>query len=124
MNSAAIRTREYYGNRMKFDELIERWEREAAGELEQEHLAVRLPLESAARLEALAEIYPLRTREQLVTELLNVALDQVVERLPYVKGDKVIAHDEEGDPIFEDVGHTPRYLEAVHRHMERLRGKE
>lgn len=109
---------------MRFDDLIERWEREAAGELEDERMAVRLPLETAAKLEALAEIYPLRTREQLVTELLTVALDQVVERLPYVKGDKVIARDEEGDPIFEDVGHTPRYLDAVHRHMERLRGSD
>ena len=108
---------------MKFDELIERWE-DAAGELEEEHLAVRLPLETAAKLEALAEIYPLRTREQLVTELLTVALDHVVERLPYVKGGKVIARDEEGDPIFEDVGHTPRYLEALRRHMKLLRGAD
>lgn len=107
---------------MKFDELIERWERDASGELEEERLAVRLPLETAAKLEALAEIYPLRTKEQLVTELLATALDQVVERLPYVKGERVIARDEEGDPVFEDIGHTPDYLEAVRRHMDRLRG--
>jgi hypothetical protein len=109
---------------MKVVELIEMWEREAAGDVTREEYAVRLPLEDAARLEALAEMFPRRTREQLVTELLSVALDQVVSGFPYVEGDRVISRDEEGDPIFEDVGHTPRFLDLVRKHMERLSGQD
>lgn len=105
-----------------FVELIEGWDRDASAELSADTLEVRLPLESAAKLEALAELFPLRTREQLVTELLGTALDEVVASFPYQQGDKVIARDEEGDPIYEDVGYTPRFLDAVHRHIERLRG--
>ena len=108
---------------MKVVELIEMWEREAAGDLTREQYAVRLPLEDAARLEALAEMFPRRTREQLITELLSVALDQVVSAFPYVEGDRVISRDEEGDPVFEDVGHTPRYLRLVRKYMERLAGQ-
>ena len=108
---------------MKVVELIEMWDREAAGDLTREQYAVRLPLEDAARLEALAEMFPRRTREQLITELLSVALDQVVSGFPYVEGDRVISRDEEGDPVFEDVGHTPRYLRLVRKYMERLAGR-
>lgn len=108
---------------MKVVELIEMWDREAAGDLTREQYAVRLPLEDAAKLEALAEMFPRRTREQLITELLSVALDQVVSGFPYVEGDRVISRDEEGDPVFEDVGHTPRYLRLVRKHMERLAGQ-
>ncbi|MEJ2530696.1 MAG: type 1 pili tip component [Halioglobus sp.] len=109
---------------MKVVELIEMWEREAAGDLTREEYAVRLPLEDAAKLEALAEMFPRRTREQLITELLSVALDQVVSGFPYVEGDRVISRDEEGDPVFEDVGHTPRFLGLVRKHMERLSGQD
>lgn len=106
---------------MKFTELIEAWEKEAAGELAEENYSVRLPLTDAAKLEALAEIYPGRSREQLIAELLSVALDEVVASFPYVQGDQVIATDEEGDPIYEDVGHTPQFLNLVHQHVERMR---
>ena len=108
---------------MKVVELIEMWDREAAGDLTREQYAVRLPLEDAARLEALAEMFPRRTREQLITELLSVALDQVVSGFPNVDGDRVISRDEEGDPVCEDVGHTPRYLRLVRKYMERLAGQ-
>ena len=43
---------------------------------------------------------------------------------PYVEGDRVISRDEEGDPVFEDVGHTPRFLGLVRKHMERLSGQD
>ena len=105
---------------MKLKDLIEAWDAEAAGALTRETYSVRLPLDSAAKIEALAELFPRRTKEQLITELLSVALDELVSSFPYVQGDRVISRDEEGDPLFEDVGHTPRYLELVSSHMNRL----
>lgn len=108
---------------MRITDLIETWEREAAGELAEETFQVHLPVEDAAKIEALAELYPRRSREQLIAELLSVALDQVVASFPYLPGDRVISRDEQGDPIYEDVGQTPRFLELVHTYAERLRKK-
>ncbi len=105
---------------MKLKDLIETWDAEAAGALTRETYSVHLPLDSAAKIEALAELFPRRTKEQLITELLSVALDELVSSFPYVQGDRVISRDEEGDPLFEDVGHTPRYLKLVSSHMNRL----
>lgn len=105
---------------MNVVELIKIWDREASGKLTDEEYPVRLTLEDAAKIEALAEMFPRRSREQLISELLSVALDEIVSRFPYVQGKYVITRDEEGDPIFEDVGYTPRYLSLVKKHVERL----
>jgi len=40
--------------------------------------------------------------------------------LPYVKGSTVVATDEEGDPLYEDVGPTPRFLALSRRHLQDL----
>jgi hypothetical protein len=109
---------------MVMQELIDAWQKESAVELSDQTYDLRLPLDTAAKLEALVELFPLRTREQFIAELLGVALDEVVSAFPYVQGEKVIARDEQGDPMFEDVGHTPRYLQLVSKHMELLAGDE
>lgn len=108
---------------MRFDELVAMWARDAAAGPAGERYRVCLPLQDAAKIEALVEMYPRRSAEQVIAELLHAALDEVVASFPYVQGERVIARDEEGDPIFEDVGETPRYLELVEKHVARLRGE-
>jgi hypothetical protein len=105
---------------MKVSALMNSWEKSAAGQLTQEEYRVRLPIEDAAKIAALAEMFPRRIREQLMTDLLSAALDDLVTSLPYIQGDKIIAWDEEGDPIFEDAGQTPLYLRLTRKHLSRL----
>jgi hypothetical protein len=106
---------------MQIGDLVGHWVHEATGALTEERYSIRLPVEDAAKIEALAEMFPRRTREQLITDLLSVALDELVSKLPYVQGERIIARDEEGDPIYEDVGLTPRYLELTREHASRLK---
>ncbi|RLQ21376.1 hypothetical protein DWB85_12665 [Seongchinamella sediminis] len=106
----------------RIDELIERWDRDASGELAPEQYRVCIPIEDAAKIEALAEMYPRRSREQIIADLLLAALDEVVARFPYVEGERVIARDEEGDPVFEDIGRTPQFLALVHKHVQEAGG--
>jgi hypothetical protein len=56
----------------------------------------------------------------LIGELLSAALDELQAAMPYVPGERVISEDEMGDPIFEDAGLTPRFMELTRRHMEKL----
>jgi len=109
---------------MEISDLVSQWLHDATGDLTTEHYSVRLQLEDAAKIEALAEMFPRRTKEQIITELLSVALDELVSHIPYVEGSKVISRDEMGDPIFEDVGLTPRYLELTQKHAELLKDKQ
>jgi len=71
----------------------------------------------------LQEMYPGRTREQILLDLLGAALDDLEEALPYTQGERIVAEDELGDPIYQDVGLTPRFLELTRRFRNELRGK-
>jgi hypothetical protein len=105
---------------VKFKPLLERWQKEATPERSAREYAIRLPLDDAARLEALAELFPGRRLEDLITDLLHAALDEIVAAMPYQPGPKVISHDEQGDPVYEDVGLTPRFEELTRRHRKAL----
>ena len=106
---------------MKVKDLVQLWENTARGQLTQSTYTIQLPIEDAAKLAALAEIYPKRSIETLITDLLNAALLEVEGSFPYVRGSNVIALDEQGDPLFEDVGLTPQFLALTRKHLYRLR---
>ena len=105
---------------MGFRELLDSWRENAAAARAPRVCEVRLPIDDAARLAALAEMFPGRAPEQLVTELLGVALQEVAAAMPYIAGQRVISTDEQGDPVYEDVGLTPRFIELARRHRQRL----
>ena len=81
---------------------------------------VHLPLHDAARIKAMATLFPDRTETQIITELLSAALDEMEESFPYVTGERVITEDEQGDPIYEDVGLTPRFYRLTQENVKGL----
>jgi len=105
---------------MKIRELVRQWENDATGRLTRSPYEVHLDLEAAARLAALAEMYPKRQPHELLGELIGAALEELEAGLPYVKGTHVVATDEQGDPLYEDVGPTPRFLELSKKHLHLL----
>jgi hypothetical protein len=109
---------------MKIRELTQEWERTAKGRVTRNAYQVKLTVEDAARLAALHDMYPRRCIEDLITDLLSSALEELEASLPYRKGDKVIALDEMGDPLYSDIGPTPRYLELSRKHLQDLVGSQ
>lgn len=105
---------------MKFNQLLDSWQQELPPAKTAEHYSIRLTLDNAARVAALAELYPGTPGEQIVSDLLAAALDELEASIPYVAGDRVIREDDHGDPIYEDAGMTPRFLEKVREHRKRL----
>lgn len=106
---------------MKIRELLDAWRDDASDPLTEEQFCVRLPVYDAARLAALSEIFPGRSVEQLLTDLLSASLDELEGNFPYRRGDRVVEHDELGDPIYEDVGLGPRFHELTRKHAARLK---
>ena len=105
---------------MSFKELLESWRETAAAPRTASTFAVHLPLDEAAQLAALAEMFPGRAPEQLITELLGAALRELAAAMPYVAGKRVISSDEQGDPLYEDVGPTPRFMALTRAHRRGL----
>ena len=100
---------------MKFKPLLDRWKKDAPLVLTAREYAVRLPLDDASRLQALTELFPGRTVEQIITDLLHAGLDEIAAAMPYEAGPTVISRDDQGDPVYEDVGLTPRFVELTRR---------
>lgn len=106
---------------MSFKKLLSKWQDGAATQLTDETVEVRLSADDAARLDALAEMFPQRTREQLIIELVSAGLAEIESSFPYVQGTDVVANDEFGDPIYKDVGPTPHYLDLMKKHADKYR---
>lgn len=105
---------------MKFKTLLDRWKKDAAPQLTAGEYSIRLPLDDAARLRALGALFPGRSAEELITDLLHASLDEVAAAMPYERGAKVISHDDQGDPLYEDVGMTPRFVELTREFKKTL----
>ena len=106
---------------MKISTLAKDWENNAKARLTQNKYALRLQLEDAARVAALAEMYPLRSETDIISELLSAALDELETHFPYIEGSKIVAEDEMGDPLYEDIGPTPRFVELSQKFMSALK---
>lgn len=109
---------------MKINDLAHSWGLISNSDASNEHISIQLSLDDSIRLSALAEMYPNRSKESIVHELLTAALDELETSFPYVKGQRIIAEDELGDPIYEDIGPTPEYLKLTKKHLLAMKNKD
>ena len=109
---------------MNVRELMSSWESTSHHNDGEEKYHIRIPRRDAARLEALASLYPGLDKNEVGVQLIEVALDEVEKQMPYKAGSKVVSVDEMGDPLYEDVGLTPRYLQLRHQFAQGLNNKK
>ncbi|MCW8885255.1 MAG: hypothetical protein OQK12_08355 [Motiliproteus sp.] len=99
--------------RSYISEMLDAWDHHVIEHRPKSHRKVALPKDDLARLEALAQVYQLPI-DDIIANLISSSLKEVEERIPYVAGPTVI-RIEEGEPIYEDCGHMPAYLQAKGR---------
>lgn len=104
----------------KIKSLVSTWQEQAGSPVTDCEYTVSLPVYAAAKIEALVKMFPGKTKDQIITELLSAALDELEEAFPYVKGNKVIAQDELGDPVYEDAGLTSAFIDLTNRYVTEL----
>jgi hypothetical protein len=107
---------------MRIAELIQRWMQEGHTRTQVRPYTVHLPLRDAARVEALRVMYPGLSDSQLMADLIRAALDELEVAMPYIPGNRIIAEDDYGDPIYEDLGPTPRFYSLSHEILRKLAG--
>jgi hypothetical protein len=105
---------------VKFKSLLDRWKKTAAPQKTAQEYSIRLALDDAARLHALAELFPGQPLETILSDLLRTSLDEIAAAMPYERGSKVISSDDHGDPLYEDVGLTPRFVELTRKFKKEL----
>ena len=107
---------------MTFKKLLDAWAAEEAPTRTTETYQIHLETGDAAKIHALAELFPGVDHERVITDLLSAAVEQIEAAIPYVPGDKVIREDDFGDPVYEDKGMTPEFLELVKKYRKQLEG--
>jgi hypothetical protein len=108
---------------VKFKPLLDRWKKDAAPVRTAKEYPVRLELDDAARLHALAELFPGQPIDVIITDLLHAGLDEIAAAMPYERGPKVISRDDHGDPVYEDIGLTPRFVELARKIKKNLQAQ-
>lgn len=68
----------------------------------------------------MAELYPGQSIEEIATDLLSAGLEEIAAAIPYERGPKVISRDDQGDPVYEDVGLTPRFVQLTRKYKKNL----
>jgi hypothetical protein len=105
---------------MKLNKLMQYWEKEFSGQLDETGYQIKLSEEDAARLKALSEMFPKYPQENLLRDLISSALNEVTNSFPYVEGKEIAALDEEGDPMYTDIGSTPKFLTLTRKHLKEI----
>jgi hypothetical protein len=54
---------------------------------------------------------------------LHAGLDEIAAAMPYEPGPKIISRDDQGDPVYEDIGLTPRFVELTRKFKKSLEPK-
>ncbi len=72
----------------------------------------------------LAALYPMKSPQDLMRDLISAALDEMETSFPYVQGTKVVAYDEDGFEIYEDQGLTPKFVSLSQKHIQRLKARQ
>lgn len=79
----------------------------------------RLPVHVAAKIAALCEMYPKKTKTQIVGDLLAAALAEVEKGLPAYPG-RAFTRDEDGRELFEATGPAERFRSLSNKHYAEL----
>lgn len=104
----------------KIKELLAEWGSAPRARLAAREYAVHLPIRDAARLEALAEMYPGVGLSGVISDIISAGLDELESAMPYVQGEHMVEEDEFGDPVFEDAGPSPRFHQLARDHAKDL----
>ena len=79
----------------------------------------RLPVHVAAKINALCDLYPTKTKTEIVGDLLAAALDEVIAHLPQERGEQVGEHPDFG-AIFSVRGAVIRFRELANKRYHEL----
>lgn len=86
---------------------------------------VRLPIRVAAQLAALSEMYPRKTKTELIGDLLATALDQLAEDLPRTNiGAAPLFTTPDGEEVWNQSGPGVRFEELFKKHLQEFEAEE
>lgn len=101
-------------------ELHSFWSRPDNSRLTSKQYSYRLPVHVAAKIAALYELYPQKTRTEIVGDLLSTAIEDLVDSLPSVDGQVIAVEPGTGEKIREDIGVKGQFWKLADKHYKAI----
>ena len=105
---------------MQSKDLLTVWSSPDNTRLTAKQFSFRLPVHVAAKIAALCEMYPQRTRTQIVADLLSTALEDVEAAFPKVEGDARQPGPDSDSDLVEDIGLGTTYRRLANGHYAEI----
>lgn len=110
---------------MEPKDLAKVWDAPDNTKLTPKQISLRLPILVSAKISALCEMYPRKTKTEIIGDLLSTALDQFEQGLESVKGlcvEQLPTGDFNGswESTFEDIGSRGRFWNLTEKHLREL----
>jgi hypothetical protein len=103
---------------MKPADLAKVWGAPDNSRLTAKQQSFRLPTHVAAKINALCDVFPNRTKTEIVGDLLAAALGDVVRHLPCYPTDHEVAPGPEGERLFVACGPRVDFERHANRHFK------
>ncbi len=104
---------------MKSADLHKVWGAPDNSRLTLKQQSFRLPTHVAAKINALCDVFPNKTKTEIVGDLLAAALEELVPQLPSDKGEEIDHHPEFGT-IYAAEGLAVEFRERANKHFKDL----
>lgn len=105
---------------MKASDLVNVWGAPDNSRLTAKQSSFRLPVHVAAKLSALCELYPTKTRTEIVGDLLAAAISEVEKELPCYEGAEIGRHPDTDEILHESYGPAVRFRELADMYYQDL----
>lgn len=100
-------------------ELHSFWSLPDNSRLTSKQYSFRLPVHVAAKIAALCDMYPQKTRTEIVGDLLATAIDDLVSGMPFVDG-KIVGFGPDGEELCEDAGPRAQFGTLADKHYKAI----
>ncbi len=104
----------------KASELHSFWSLPDNSRLTSKQYSYRHPVHVAAKIAALCDMYPQKTRTEIVADLLVTAIDDLVSGMPFVNGKVVCIDPDSGEEVHEDVGPRSQFWSLADKHYKAI----
>ncbi len=106
---------------MEPKDLVKIWTAPDHSQLTPKQISLRLPIQVAAKISALCDMYPRKTKTEIIGDLLATALGQLEDSLEFQNVGRSIDHPETGEEIFESYcGPLKDFRTLTEKHLKKL----
>jgi hypothetical protein len=105
---------------MKAADLKAIWEAPDNSRLMKNQTSVRLSTHVGARISAICELYPTKSKSQVINDLLAAALDEFEKSFEFIPGREVGEDPGTREVFAEDVGPRVRFINTANRHLKEI----